>query len=1123
VDLGALFATFGVDSSQLKRLEGELNNVDRQAASTFGNMGGYASSAMSQIAGIVGVTLTVAGAFYAVERAVRFSIQAQEEFRIKTIEIGSGLTNLAKEGQGSYEKMFRQNFQYAQKMYEEIRKEDAKRFASADDLMTAYNALVQKGYGVRLDEVDALGVLTDKIKLATAGQNTQLQINQEIRGLLDGQVRAGSLLGMELQSRLGPQWKDLVAQHRNAGTLLQWLASMWPGIAAACAEVEKTLEAQSTTLTGNLKSIGRQGMEGAYIAIVNILRDINDYLRENEAIIVDKIVSAWTTVEFYTRKVLDNIESMNKATSVSVPTNPQERTTGQQAFMAWREAFDPINWMNSLLTTGKFLWNGIIDSIGNAWDSAQRLSSVVKDLMDYISETSVFKNWYDSAVELKAEIEDIKSKVSWLVGIFSSSMDWVVNVRFGGLPAWLGSWFSGPQAGPPAVPVPRITVPDKSLETAIKQAQDKARGLVTIGLPTQGVVTVPYSMVPEKWGGPAVGQTVPKPPPAGKEKGGKGAEAEANRLMSLYDTLTKDIARLSEGRLSEVDANLEKTIDQIYKKTEQRAVSEAEVEVLARKRAALQKAKIEEDFWSRMARESGDAYAAIRVEADNWLKDTQGIQGAAAAIEEWRIRKTKAEDINRLTESLGMQKQFYDQMAQLSPELQAQNRYKQLSLDLENKMALLAIDKLLAEKRYLEPLREQLYAQQEMVNGAKQFNLEMEKNKGLSGWAFRRAQEVQSKDTISDLVSGLESSIANAWTTGFDAFLAQDQQGMQKAAANLVKSFMSEIVKRNITMLFDQVALKMKPEQAMTSGAQQAGQVLTQAGNTCGQNILSYAQMAAQALSGLRPGGSPVGGQGGGGIPLGGMPGGGGISLGGMPGIGEKPGGLGGAGGGGLAAPSGLGGYDSIMSEFAPATDKFLLGATKFEPGSIQFAATPNALNQAAMSAEQAAFMGQMSNAQLGMGAIGLGLGAVGLLTGSKELVAASMVLQLAAVALQIAALIMKVSGFIPGAAQGAIVSGHMVPVHSFADGAPRISAPTLAWVGEGANEEAVIPLQRGAVPVRLSGKQSAPGLVYAPTLNIGDGVSRDDKEWFKRELRRHKEEIYTAIKTGNRNFVRMK
>src|SRR5574343_366919 len=226
-----------------------------------------------------------------------------EELNLKIISIGVGLTNIAKEGQGSFESMLRQNMAFAGSMYEEMRKEDAKRFASLDDLMTGYNTLVQKGYAVRSDEVDALGILVDKIKLATAGQNTQFQVMQEIRGLMDGQVRAGSILASEIRDRIGPQWESMLEQHRKAGTLLKWLASLWPGISAAAKEVENTLEAQTTTLQGTLKYIGREGMATMYQDVVDFLKAMNEWLRAHSDEIAGPILTAWNSVRELVKEI----------------------------------------------------------------------------------------------------------------------------------------------------------------------------------------------------------------------------------------------------------------------------------------------------------------------------------------------------------------------------------------------------------------------------------------------------------------------------------------------------------------------------------------------------------------------------------------------------------------------------------------------------------------------------------------------------------------------------------------------------------------------------------------------------------------------------------------------------
>jgi hypothetical protein len=299
---------------RLRQARKEVEELGQAGARAFGDSKAAADDFAGALLKKVGIfAMLTAGAYalsHAITAAFTGGIKAADAFEITTIGIGASLTNMAREGQGSFQQMFERNTIFAKEMYEAIRKEDYKRFASADEIMTSYNALVQKGYAVRLDEVSALGLLTDKIKLATAGQNTGIQINQEIRALMEGQARAGSLLAQELKDRIGPGWEEVIDKHRRAGTLLEYLASLWPGLDAASAKVQNTLEAQKTTLEGHLKFIGREGLSGAYEWIVEKAKNLNSWLTEHEKVLAGQIKRAWADIQPLAQSILDIMVAM---------------------------------------------------------------------------------------------------------------------------------------------------------------------------------------------------------------------------------------------------------------------------------------------------------------------------------------------------------------------------------------------------------------------------------------------------------------------------------------------------------------------------------------------------------------------------------------------------------------------------------------------------------------------------------------------------------------------------------------------------------------------------------------------------------------------------------------------
>jgi hypothetical protein len=291
-----------VESSGVEQLNAKLEQListgtnAEKSLSQITTATSASASATANLAAGIAKLVAAAASVVTVTAAFKAGINAIDEFKVKTVGIAAGLTNIAQAGQGSFGQMFSQNLTFARQMYEEMRKEDAKRFASLDDMMVGYNALVQKGYAVRLDEVSALGAVVDRIKLATSGQNTEMQINQEIRALMDGQARAGSLLATELKDRLGPSWEGILKQQRDSGNLLEFLAGLYPGISSASQEIENTLEAQKTTLEGHLKYVGREGLAGAYDDIVGIMQTINEYLAEHGSQVSANIARAWEAV-----------------------------------------------------------------------------------------------------------------------------------------------------------------------------------------------------------------------------------------------------------------------------------------------------------------------------------------------------------------------------------------------------------------------------------------------------------------------------------------------------------------------------------------------------------------------------------------------------------------------------------------------------------------------------------------------------------------------------------------------------------------------------------------------------------------------------------------------------------
>jgi len=287
-DLGTLIARLGADITDLKRGLAE----GRQQLASFQGMAQRAGVSIRRALSFVGVGAAVYLTLRKIKEGFETAFHAADEFQVTTIGIAAALTNLAKDT-AEPGLAFAQNLEFAKEMYAALEEEAAKHFGTAQDLQQAFNILIQKGVIARKEDVQALGLLVDQIKLLTQGQNQNLQIAQELRALADGQAKATSALAMMVKDRLGKEWAKILAQHREAGDWLQFLASLFPGLQAALEKIKNTYEAQKNTLISKLKLIGREGLAGAYDDITQFLKEINTYLEEHKDELIAGIRDAW--------------------------------------------------------------------------------------------------------------------------------------------------------------------------------------------------------------------------------------------------------------------------------------------------------------------------------------------------------------------------------------------------------------------------------------------------------------------------------------------------------------------------------------------------------------------------------------------------------------------------------------------------------------------------------------------------------------------------------------------------------------------------------------------------------------------------------------------------------------
>lgn len=688
-----------------------------QAASGLDGWAASAQNAGVQLLGVMGIVASVAGAAYLAERAftswydlISGGISIVDDYQKKIISTSYILTTMSDIEPPDLSKSYAQWKDYFAWWYQQALDVDKRAAASALEINALGIELAKKGVVAQKEtwqeDVDTIGRLTDLMKAVTPTyMNFEQQARGEVQALMEGTARMGAQTA-QILSQIDPEFKKNILNARATGTELEYIRSILPQIKQYTLDLMSTWDAVGASLKSAWSVINLSAFGAAHREVVaqatqlsNLLVDngeltetgakaaqalgsawesakvsvaaLMDYVLNNTDEVVDKVKKVATTVgtiasagikaAVAVAETIDWLDKMydkaNKATSANIPTAPQDQTLGQKAFVGWKEAFDPLNWMNVLLTTAKFLWDDIWENTERAGQSYMGLVNKTQMLSERIGkvarmiEDSSSLHWAIDTEGLKTDIAWIEGKVGWLIGIFSKAYTWTVNVALSGLPAWFGT--------------------DQQ-----KPDPNEFQGYETAG---EGL------RKPMKTGPPP---TPPVRPYTGKEpkgKGDDGAFAEASRLASLFDTLNKDIARLSEGKLSAIEADYIKTVDQIYKKTEVRAVSEAELEVLAKTRSTLQKAKLQDDFDLKMAKDSGDVFLAIQKDYEKDLSRFKGLAGEKGKLEANRAKKELDARQKFQEQIMGMESSSLSAMAAAAPLLSQQLPIEKALLDIELK------------------------------------------------------------------------------------------------------------------------------------------------------------------------------------------------------------------------------------------------------------------------------------------------------------------------------------------------------------------------------------------------------------------------------------------------------
>jgi len=224
-------------------------------------------------------------AMYAILRAVRDEfvkgLKAVEDYQVSIASMAAFLTtfdrniNLSNVGE-----IYAGAKQEATKLVQTMEILDARTVASGRDLTIMAEQFI-KG-SVKIDTanqgtLDGFTNIANALKLLTQGQNQEIQMRQEIRSLVQGQLRDSNILVKTLQS-IDPEIKSHLVTWRQQGVLIEKVGALLVGFGPASKDLQHNWAVIGSTMETIHNRILRDGFKRTYENLISLAEKWNALL-----------------------------------------------------------------------------------------------------------------------------------------------------------------------------------------------------------------------------------------------------------------------------------------------------------------------------------------------------------------------------------------------------------------------------------------------------------------------------------------------------------------------------------------------------------------------------------------------------------------------------------------------------------------------------------------------------------------------------------------------------------------------------------------------------------------------------------------------------------------------------
>jgi hypothetical protein len=231
-------------------------------------------------------------------KVINEGIKAVDDFQQSVIKTAAMITSL--QGGDNVAENYRKAKEYAEGLQVVFQKIDANTSLNQTNLQQINEEMVKQGvifdYNNKA-QIEGFTRLANAVAVYSQNGSQEVQVRQEVRALMMGEVDANSQLSSLLQKTVDGPLKEKVKQWKESGTLVEEIGKRLSGFGPASQDIGSTWSAIKSTMETIVNTVLRAGFQPIVQDIVANGSKLGDYLKEHADLIGNRIKQGWLAVK----------------------------------------------------------------------------------------------------------------------------------------------------------------------------------------------------------------------------------------------------------------------------------------------------------------------------------------------------------------------------------------------------------------------------------------------------------------------------------------------------------------------------------------------------------------------------------------------------------------------------------------------------------------------------------------------------------------------------------------------------------------------------------------------------------------------------------------------------------